>query len=290
MERTGKRVRWGRAETEAAEKLIDIALPEDVGPGDITTAPLARGKTGTGRLVAKCGGTAAGLPVAGLVYGRIGEVAVIPRVEEGAAFSAGDLLMTCEGSLEALVSGERLVLNFVQRLSGTATLAAEFVSELAGTGTKLLDTRKTTPGFRILEKYAVRAGGGSNHRMGLWDMALLKENHIRMAGGIGKAVKAVRAAAPENTKIEVEITNLEELKEALFHSPDRIMLDNMNADSAREAVALARELAPAVELEISGGVNLATIRSYGLAGVDFISVGALTHSAPALDISFLLDW
>jgi len=290
MERREQQIRWGRDETEAAEKLIDTALPEDVGSGDITTVPIAAGKTGTGRLVAKGGGIVAGLPVADLVYGRIGEVEVVTHVDDGAPVSTGDLLMSCRGSLEALVSGERLALNFIQRLSGTATLTAAFVLELAGTGARLLDTRKTTPGFRILEKYAVRAGGGSNHRMGLWDMALIKENHIRMAGGIGKAVAAVRAAAPDGTKIEVEISSLEELVEALTYSPDRIMLDNMTPEKAAEAVNIARNLAPAVELEVSGGVTLENIRNYGLAGVDFISVGALTHSAPSLDISFLLDW
>ncbi|MGB2990086.1 MAG: carboxylating nicotinate-nucleotide diphosphorylase, partial [Candidatus Zixiibacteriota bacterium] len=191
------------------------------------------------------------------------------------------------GKIQGILSAERTAVNFLQRLSGIATLTAKYVEEVKGTKTKILDTRKTTPGLRVLEKYAVKAGGGKNHRMGLFDMILIKENHIKAAGGISKAIKRARSKCRKK-KIEVEVRNLSEVREAIESKSDWIMLDNMRIDRMRKAVRMIRSASRAIKIEASGSVNLKNVRKIALTGVDFISVGALTHSAPALDMSLML--
>jgi nicotinate-nucleotide pyrophosphorylase (carboxylating) len=209
--------------------------------------------------------------------------------EDGDKISPSDIVLTISGSTRSILTAERTALNFLQRLSGIATLTAQFVERIAGAPAKILDTRKTTPGLRALEKYAVRVGGGHNHRLGLFDMILIKDNHIAAAGGVTKAVEIIGEKLETRRlplTVEVETKNLEEVKEALALKVDRILLDNMSLPQIREAVKLA---GGQVELEVSGGVTLATIRAIAETGVDYISVGALTHSAPALDLSLLLE-
>ncbi len=267
---------------------IRAALDEDIGDGDVTTLSIvpadARGK---GRLIAKAAGVVAGLAVAQAAFQLVDEnVHFEPLVAEGAQVKPGDLLARVSGPTRALLTGERTALNFLQRMSGIATLTRRFVDAVAGTGTVILDTRKTTPGLRAFDKWAVRLGGGQNHRFGLFDMALIKENHIVAAGGISAAVERVRAADTRGRPIEVEVTNLDELKEALALGVDRIMLDNMGLAEMREAVAITEGSTP---LEASGGASLETAAAIAATGVDFISVGKPTHSFESLDISFLLE-
>ncbi len=270
--------------------LIRRALAEDVGSGDATTeATIPEGHRSTGRILAKEEGVLAGLPVAEAVFRMLDPDIVIRReVEDGARLVPGDTVATIEGRTRAILTAERVALNFLQRLSGVATLTARYASEFEGTRTKVLDTRKTTPGMRTLEKYAVVIGGGVNHRMGLWDMALIKDNHIAAAGGIARAVTGVRTRHPE-LAIEVEVTCERELREALDARTDRIMLDNMSDDEMRDAIALARAHETDPEIEISGGVSLADLRRIAELEPDYVSVGALTHSAPALDLSLDLE-
>jgi nicotinate-nucleotide pyrophosphorylase (carboxylating) len=275
---------------EATEKLIRAALEEDVGPGDVTTDAIVDcDEVSEGRLIAKAEGVIAGLAVAERVFRELDDgVEVALVVEDGAKVSEGEVLATIRGRTRAILSGERVALNFLQRLSGVATATARLVAALEGSRTRLLDTRKTTPGMRSLEKQAVRLGGGANHRMGLWDMALIKDNHIAAAGGIAAAVAAVRAADPD-LAVEVEVTGPAELGEALASGVDRIMLDNMTVEEMRKAVAVARAHTGAPEIEISGGVTPESLAALAGLGADFVSVGAITHSAPALDISLELS-
>ena len=207
-------------------------------------------------------------------------------ISDGTEVPAGQSLARVEGKAATLLSGERLALNFLQRLSGIATLTRKFKHQLAGLKTELLDTRKTTPGLRILEKYAVRMGGGANHRVGLDDEVLIKNNHIAIAGGIRAAVDSVRNGRPAGMPIEVEVRTRQELEEAIVANADIALLDNMTPDEVAECVRLARGR---VQLEVSGGVSLQDVRAYAETGVDRISVGALTHSAPAADINFLIE-
>ena len=200
----------------------------------------------------------------------------------------GDLIVELKGRTRAILTGERVALNFLARLSGVATMTAKYADVLRGTGVVLLDTRKTTPGMRLLEKYAVGIGGGANHRIGLWDMALIKENHITAAGGIGPAVSSVRKGYPD-LSVEVEVRNLDELNEALEADVDRVMLDNMSIDEMRQAIQTAGEHDHPADVEISGGVTLESLAAIAELGPGFISVGALTHSAPALDLSLLVE-
>lgn len=274
---------------EATERLVRAALEEDLGPGDVTTdAIFDVGDAARGRLVAKAHGVVAGLAVAESVFRVLDpDVEFTRTVEDGGRVAPGDVIATVRGRTRAILSGERVALNFLQRLSGVATATAELVTALQGTATRLLDTRKTTPGMRSLEKQAVRLGGGDNHRMGLWDMALIKDNHIAAAGGLAAAVAAVRAASPD-VPIEVEVTGPAELAEALAAGVDRVMLDNMTPGEMRDAMAAARSHASAPEIEISGGVTRDSLAELGELGADFVSVGAVTHSAPALDISLEL--
>ena len=276
--------------TDEVEALIDLALKEDLGEnGDVTSNFILNSdKKGQASIIAKQAGIIAGLPIAERVFQKVNPaLAVQNRVEEGAKVEPSEEVVRISGPLGDILTAERTALNFLQRLSGIATLTAEYVRQTGGTQAKILDTRKTTPGFRMLEKYAVRKGGGQNHRFGLYDMVLIKENHISTAGGIINAVQQIReqmAAGNLDLQIEIEVRSLTEVEQALNLKVDRLMLDNMSLDEIREAVELVNDK---VELEVSGGVNLATVKAIAETGVDYISVGALTHSAPAFDLSLL---
>ncbi|MBM4169349.1 MAG: carboxylating nicotinate-nucleotide diphosphorylase [Ignavibacteria bacterium] len=266
------------------DQLIETALREDVGAGDITTNSLFDEST-RGRAVirSKASGILAGIPIAELVFKKLdAHMEFQTNVSDGMKISRGEVLAELSGSLRAILAGERVALNFLQHLSGIATVAGRFVSALDGTKTAVLDTRKTMPGLRALEKYAVRMGGGVNHRMGLYDAVLIKDNHIAAAGGIREAVERVRKTAPANTAIELEAANLDDVREALEARADIIMLDNMKIDELREAVAIVGGKA---KLEASGGVTFESVREIADTGVDFVSIGSITHSAPALDIA-----
>jgi nicotinate-nucleotide pyrophosphorylase (carboxylating) len=269
-------------------ELVRRALAEDVGGADVTTeatvAPDARGRA---RVVQKAPGVIYGLEVAEAVLRTLDPgVRFAPLAPEGRWREEGPVL-EAEGSARALLTGERTALNFLGRLSGVATAAARCVRAVEGTGAQVLDTRKTTPGLRALEKAAVAAGGARNHRFGLWDAILIKENHIAAAGGLRAAVERARSHAPELAgTLEVECRTLEEVREALAAGAPRLLLDNMDDARLREAVTL---VAGRASTECSGGVTLETIRERALTGVNFISVGAITHSAPTLDLSLLLE-
>jgi nicotinate-nucleotide pyrophosphorylase (carboxylating) len=272
---------------KSAESLIELAIAEDIGPGDATSeAVLPADLVLHGRISAKAPGVVAGLPVAEAVFSRVdGSLRFVPRVEDGDTVAPGGIVAEVEGLARGMLAAERIALNFLQRLSGIATLTRAFVDAVAGTQATILDTRKTHPGYRVLEKYAVRMGGGQNHRTGLYDMILIKDNHIEAAGSIIAAVEQACAAYPD-LPVEVEVKSLNELREALPLDVDRIMLDNMDLDQMRTAVQIA---AGRVPLEASGNVNLERVAAIAATGVDYISVGALTHSAPALDLSMLVS-
>ena len=268
------------------DRLIRTALEEDIGPGDVTTAAtVAPGTLARAELVAKEEFLLAGIGVARRVFELLDEqVAFECLVEDGLAVKRGEVLAWLKGDAASLLQGERVALNLLQRLSGVATLTACFVKETAGTGATIVDTRKTTPGLRALEKYAVHIGGGGNHRMALYDGVLIKENHVAAAGGITTAVTRARRHAPHTLKIEVEVRSLEEVAEALAAGADILLLDNMDLAQLRAAVELVGGRAVT---EASGGVNLDTVRAIAETGVDLISVGALTHSYRSVDISML---
>ena len=259
-------------------------LLEDVGTSDVTTqAIVSPDVRGQAEIVVREAGVLCGLPLVELVFREIDdELDCAALVREGASVAAGTVVARIAGRLASILTGERLVLNLLQRLSGIATTTRRFVEAIEGTGAVILDTRKTTPGLRALEKYAVRVGGGRNHRFGLFDGVLIKDNHIRAVGSVGEAVRRARERAPHPLAIEVEVTTLDELEEALAAGADWILLDNMDLETMREAV---RRVAGRAKLEASGGVTLERVRAIAETGVDAISVGALTHSAPALDIS-----
>jgi nicotinate-nucleotide pyrophosphorylase (carboxylating) len=268
--------------------LVRRALDEDIGRGDVTTdATVAPEAQGCARLVAKAPLVVAGTGITEEIF-RVMDfrTQVTWQVQDGEAVEAGARLAQICGSIRAILKAERVALNFFQHLSGIATLTRAYVQAAAGTGVRILDTRKTTPGLRILEKQAVRLGGGYNHRLGLDDGVLIKENHITAAGGIAQAIASCRSLIHHLLKIEVEVKNLAELEEALAAGADAILLDNMTLSQVRAAVALVGKRVP---LEVSGGVSLANVGALAGTGVDFISVGALTHSAPAADISLLLQ-
>ncbi|MEA2421430.1 MAG: hypothetical protein QOF55_529 [Thermoleophilaceae bacterium] len=270
-------------------ELIDQALAEDVGDGDVTTDLLVpAAATGRAVLTQKAPGVVAGMRVAEAVFHRVDpSLRWHSHVEQGVWREGGGLVAEVAGPSRSILTAERVALNFLQRLSGVATLTARYVRAVAGTEARILDTRKTTPGLRVLEKQAVLAGGGHNHRAGLFDAILVKENHSAMAGGVGEATRraVAAAAAGRGLPVEVECATLDEVREALAAGAPRILLDNMTNDALRESVALT---AGRAELEASGGVSLDTVRGIAETGVDFISVGALTHSAPALDVSLIL--
>lgn len=274
----------------SAFALIDAALAEDVGPGDFTTLwTVPEERRAEARIVAKSPGVVAGSQVAAEVFRRVDpSLEVSVDAVDGTAVEPGDVAMTIRGSARSILTAERTALNFMQRLSGVATVTRRYVQAVAGTGAHVIDTRKTTPGMRALEKGAVVAGGGTNHRFGLHDMVMIKDNHIAAAGGITAAVEAVRRRNERGLKVEVETTSLDEVREALAVGADRIMFDNMDPPLMRQAVELVRAADPGPEMEASGGITLETIRAYAETGVDFISIGALTHSAPSLDLSLQL--
>jgi nicotinate-nucleotide pyrophosphorylase (carboxylating) len=271
---------------ESAAHLIELALREDLGEvGDLTSkATLSDTVRLRGRIVAKAGGVIAGLALVGMVYQQVDAMVTIHlSAHDGEHVTPGTLIAEVEGKGQSILTGERVALNFLQRLSGIATLTAQFVGAVSGTKAVILDTRKTTPGWRSLEKYAVTQGGGQNHRIGLYDMVLIKDNHIDGAGSITAAVKAVRdCTEATQVPIEVEVRNLDELREVLPLNVDRVLLDNMTDDQMREAVKITKGR---VKLEASGNMSLQRVANVAATGVDYISVGALTHSAPALDLS-----
>jgi nicotinate-nucleotide pyrophosphorylase (carboxylating) len=274
---------------ETIELLARLALKEDLGErGDVTSrATIPPGKRILGMITAKAPGVIAGLSAVRAVYQQVDpNVRVRSPVGDGDSVTPGAIVCEVSGAGRSVLTGERVALNFLQRLSGIATVTAQFVSATAGTNAMILDTRKTTPGWRLLEKYAVRMGGGHNHRMGLYDMVLIKDNHIDAAGSISAAVEAVRRAPDAaDLQVEVEVKTLDELREALSLNPDRILLDNMDEAQMREAVRITAKQVP---LEASGNMSLERVVAVAATGVDFISVGALTHSAPALDLSMRL--
>ena len=271
------------------EHLVRLALVEDLGEiGDVTsTAIIPPEQRIHAQIVAKQAGVICGMMLVGEVYRQVDpSVTVTPSLSDGDCAPAGKVICEIHGAGRSVFAGERTALNFMQRLSGIATLTAQFVAAIDGTDALILDTRKTTPGWRALEKYAVRMGGGSNHRMGLYDMVLIKDNHIAAAGGITQAIAAARAAdRARGLAIEVEVSDADQLREALACGVDRILLDNMNLGQMRAAVNIA---AGRVPLEASGNMTLERARAVAETGVNFISVGALTHSAPALDLSMRL--
>jgi len=269
------------------EEALRAWLREDRGQGDLTSLLVVpEDLEGEAVILAKEGGVLAGLWVAERVFALADpRTAFTPLVAEGARVAEGTEVARVRGPLRGILAGERLALNLLQRLSGIATLTRAYVEALAGTKAQILDTRKTTPGLRALEKYAVRVGGGRNHRYGLFDGILLKENHVRAAGGVGEAVRRAKARAPHYLKVEVEVRSLEELEEALEAGADLILLDNFPLEALREAV---RRVGGRVPLEASGNMTLERAKAAAEAGVDYVSVGALTHSAKALDLSLLV--
>ena len=275
---------------EQINKLIELALAEDIGEGDHTTlCSIPSDAEGRAHLVIKEQGILAGVDVAKTLLNRFDKnITLEVNINDGQAVKPGDVVFTMSGSVQSLLQIERLMLNIMQRMSGIATATGYYVNLLEGTKAKVLDTRKTTPGMRLLEKQAVKIGGGENHRIGLFDMILLKDNHIDFAGGITNAVLGAQEYIKEKNKqlkIEVEVRNFDELNEALcLGGIDRIMLDNFTPAQTKEAVKLVNSR---VELESSGGITSETIRAYAEAGVDYISVGALTHSVKSLDMSLI---
>jgi nicotinate-nucleotide pyrophosphorylase (carboxylating) len=263
-------------------RVVRDGLAEDVGPGDVTSLAIEPAKRCQALLVLKEAGIVAGLPAARAVFAEVDpDVVFTPLAEDGQQIEfVPQALARLEGPARAVLTGERVALNLLGRLCGIATLTHAFVDAVDGTGVTILDTRKTTPGLRALEKYAVRCGGGANHRFGLFDATLLKDNHVRLADGVSRAVTALRGQTP--LPIELEVDTLDQLREGLQLGVERILLDNFSPATVREAVALT---AGRAQLEVSGGVTLETVRAYAEAGPDFISIGALTHSARSLDVS-----
>jgi nicotinate-nucleotide pyrophosphorylase (carboxylating) len=268
--------------------VINNAIKEDLGSADITTSGIIKFKqTALGRIRAKQAGIICGQDIAAKVFYRMNKDSRYRRlVKDGHRAEKGEIIAEIKSDLKGLLSGERIALNFLMHLSGIATLTSQYVEAVKGLKVKILDTRKTTPGLRLLEKYAVKAGGGDNHRIGLYDMYLIKDNHIEAAGSVGKAIEACLAhRGGTKTKIEIETKSLSQIKDAVRYKIDRIMLDNMTPAMMTRAVKLIREINSKVEIEASGNVSLKNIRKIAQTGVDLISIGKLTHSAPALDLS-----
>ena len=275
----------GLARLPHVRRLIELALDEDLGRGDVTTAATVgrRDTQAVALMNARVPLTVAGLDVAAAVFALVDpRISIERHADDGDRLEPGARLLTARGSAAEILMAERTALNFVQRLSGVATQARRYADAVAGTPARVIDTRKTTPGYRVLEKAAVLAGGCGNHRFDLGSGILIKDNHIVACGGVAAAVTQARRDAPHPLRIECEVTNLEELDEAIAAGAEAVLLDNMTPDQVREAAARAH--ARHVLVEVSGGVTLATLRAYAEAGADLISVGALTHSAPAVDI------
>lgn len=266
------------------ERIVALALAEDIGRGDATSRAIVDpGERGRATVSFRAPGVVCGLPVVAEVFRQIDRsTAVVVLVPEGTRLDAPAPVARIEGATLALLAGERVALNFVARLAAVATLTRRYVDAIAGTRARILDTRKTTPGLRSLEKYAVRVGGGRNHRLGLDDGILIKDNHLAFAGSIGEAVRRARAAAPLGLRVEVETETLDDVREALGAGADMLLLDNMLPPLMRQAVGL---VAGRIPLEASGGITLSNVREIAETGVDLISVGALTHSAGSLDVS-----
>lgn len=299
--------------SEYVSELVQRALAEDVGSGDATVlATIPASAKGRAHIVARQDMICAGLPLAECVFRALDpEMQIEFRVRDSESVPKGGDLLHLDGSGRAILTGERTALNFLAHLSGIATLTHKFVERLRGTNTRIRDTRKTTPGLRLLEKYAVKMGGGTNHRIGLYDAVLLKENHIALAGGVKQVLGQAHAytalharpsamTAYEETEppsrtpgtplpVQIEVRDLNELRQAIEAGADSVLLDNMSVAQAREAVALARQLRPSVLVEISGGITLDNARAYAETGADFLSSGSLTHSAPASNLSLLVD-
>ena len=277
-----------KTKDELIDDLLTLAFAEDVGDGDHTTlSTIPADAMGKQRLIVKEPGIIAGVEMAKKVFDKFDpELKMTVFINDGAEVKPGDIAFEVEGRVRSLLQTERVMLNIMQRMSGIATVTAKYQKLLEGLKTKVLDTRKTTPGLRMLEKEAVRIGGGCNHRIGLFDMILIKDNHVDFAGGIKEAVESAKKYCKEtgrDLKIELEVRNEEEIKQALEVGVDRIMLDNFTPERTREAVKMING---AVEIESSGGITFETLRAYGECGVDYISVGALTHSVKGLDMSF----
>jgi len=281
-------MKMNEAEIKAARVLINLALEEDVSTGDITTDNLIPASIRRkAKMVAKANGIVAGLEVAEMVFRKLDNQLVWNvKIDDGGSVSKGDIIVEFEGTYRSLLTGERTALNFLQRMSGIATMSKIYAEALKDFKTKILDTRKTLPGFRLLDKYAVKTGGASNHRIGLYDMVMIKDNHIEVAGGIGKAVNGIRSRIAPGIKIEVETTTLEQVQEAIDADVDIIMLDNMNTETMKKAVEM---IAGRAKVEASGNMTLERLREVAATGVDYISIGALTHSVQALDISQRLE-
>ena len=268
-------------------KLLDLGIEEDINTGDITTESIIpESMNAVATMTAKQDGVISGLEIVKMVYDRFqDDVVFTPFFKDGDFVKKGDVILKIEATYPTLLRGERLSLNIFQRMSGIATETARYVKELKGTDTQLLDTRKTAPGLRVLDKLAVKHGGGTNHRMGLYDMAMIKDNHIKMAGGIAKAVEQVRSKIADGIKIEVETTNLEEVRQAIEAGADIIMLDNMSNEMMTEAVSTIKAAGKGIKTEASGNMSIPRLLEVAATGVDFISVGALTHTVKAMDIS-----
>lgn len=269
------------------KKLIYLSIEEDINTGDVTTdsiIPATMNAVAT--MTAKQEGVISGLEIVKMVYDYFQkDVVFTTYFNDGDSVKKGDVILRIEATYPTLLRGERLSLNIFQRMCGIATETARYVKELVGTNTELLDTRKTAPGLRVLDKMAVKHGGGTNHRMGLYDMAMIKDNHIKMAGGITKAVEQVRANITPEIKIEVETTNLDEVREAIAANADIIMLDNMDNATMTEAVEIIKAADKGIKTEASGNMNIPRLKEVAATGVDYISVGALTHTVKAMDIS-----
>jgi len=273
------------------KEIVERSLKEDIGKGDITSS-LLEGSDHVikGKFIGKKAGVIAGLAVAKMVFDCLdNNIRFTNLFQDGGRVERGSIIADICGSAYELLAGERVALNFLQRMSGIATLTSKFVEKIAGTETVILDTRKTVPGLRILDKWAVRLGGGENHRFGLHDMVLIKENHIKLAGSISSAVNSIKKGLKEHKQIleiEIEVKNHAELREALELGANRILLDNMTIEEIRKAVSITKRQIP---LEVSGNVTLENVSSIAATGINYVSVGMLTHSVKALDISFLLD-
>jgi nicotinate-nucleotide pyrophosphorylase (carboxylating) len=268
-------------------KLIDLGIEEDINTGDITTESIIpESMNAVATMTAKQDGVVSGLEIVKMVYERFqADTIFTPYFQNGDSVKKGDVILKVEATYPTLLRGERLSLNIFQRMCGIATETAKYVKELAGTTTELLDTRKTAPGLRVLDKMAVKDGGGTNHRMGLYDMAMIKDNHIKMAGGITKAVEQVRSRIAEGIKIEVEATCLAEVQEAVAAGADIIMFDNMTNEAMTEAAAYIKSTGKPIKTEASGNMSIPRLKEVAATGVDYISVGALTHTVKAMDIS-----
>ncbi len=268
-------------------KLLDLGIEEDINTGDITTESIIpESMNAVATMTAKQDGVISGVEIVKMVYDRFQDnVVFTPYFKDGDSVVKGDVILKIEATYPTLLRGERLSLNIFQRMCGIATETSRYVKELKGTSTQLLDTRKTAPGLRVLDKLAVKHGGGTNHRMGLYDMAMIKDNHIKMAGGIAKAVEQVRSRIPADIRIEVETTDLDEVRQAIEAGADIIMLDNMDNLTMTEAVSMIKSADKGIKTEASGNMSIPRLLEVAATGVDYISVGALTHTVKAMDIS-----